>query len=447
MTIDNWRYSPFLRGYGETRCSWDSFAGCGERHRIPYPSSMIRIYKAFLDGAIPDMTIEIESMFDYMGHINRHNYPLDYWAIKLHDNWVRDQMYPMELYLDPLYDLVEVPIVNPMPRFKIEVPLPVGAYIAGGLAAWMAGFTSAYSDVDYFFTDKDALATMLRREYRVSDETGDYFLEKYGGKDIAALSPFGGTPDSWIQDRRRFKDVFHQLVLRLYKAPTEIVHGFDVDICGVLWDGTKLWATKRALYAAQNRINWFDPDRASPSYAYRLSKYMTRGIEIGLIGLDINRVLDDRVQALYQEILLVTQEPQGQPLSKLFYRMLRLRDQYVEDMYRSSSRQEYEELRQKSLHIDDIIKRLPRDPGSILILSGIYNFHTHVWKEHDYDFYEHNKGTDFILRSGPDIEEYLLKVEWKEQSPMEQVSSTRYPTPLEDMSEWWNNSPFIGPMV
>jgi hypothetical protein len=60
------------------------------------------------------------------------------------------------------------------------------------------------------------------------------------------------------------------------------VHGFDVDCCGVLFDGEKLWATKRAAYAIHHKINHINPERASPSYYWRLSKYHTRGYDIGI---------------------------------------------------------------------------------------------------------------------------------------------------------------------
>lgn len=69
-----------------------------------------------------------------------------------------------------------------------------------------------------------------------------------------------------------------------------MVHGFDLDCCGILWDGSyeykdykvpALWATERAIYANKHKVNWFDPERASPSYAYRL-----RGYEIMLPMFD-----------------------------------------------------------------------------------------------------------------------------------------------------------------
>lgn len=72
-----------------------------------------------------------------------------------------------------------------------------------------------------------------------------------------------------------------QYVLKEYSSPAEIVHYFDLDCCGFLFDPTteKIWATRRALVSVKNRMNYFDPELASPSYGYRLAKYAIRGYE------------------------------------------------------------------------------------------------------------------------------------------------------------------------
>jgi hypothetical protein len=70
----------------------------------------------------------------------------------------------------------------------------------------------------------------------------------------------------------------------LYKGITEVLHGFDVDCCGIAYDPAtdSLWATRRAAYAIKHRINYINPERASPSYYWRLSKYNMRGFQIGI---------------------------------------------------------------------------------------------------------------------------------------------------------------------
>lgn len=72
-----------------------------------------------------------------------------------------------------------------------------------------------------------------------------------------------------------------QYVLKEYSSPAEIIHFFDLDCCGFLYDPTKhkLWATQRALVSVKNMANYFDPEFASRSYGYRLAKYTIRGFE------------------------------------------------------------------------------------------------------------------------------------------------------------------------
>src|SRR3990167_4789346 len=109
VRIEDISYSPYLLSLKAMSLPRDMVDGL---YKIPFVSSMVREYRAFLEGEIPRMDDELEAMFDWMGHPNKLNYPLDYWAVKLHDNWMRDHLYPRRLYMDPYYDLIEVPIVN-----------------------------------------------------------------------------------------------------------------------------------------------------------------------------------------------------------------------------------------------------------------------------------------------------------------------------------------------
>lgn len=421
------RYSSFLDGSIE----------CSEVSCIDtrFSTRVLREYVSFLNGATPSMDEETYECFDFMGHPNLNEYPLDYWAIKLHDNWIRDHMYSKKLWKDPYYDLVEVPIVNPMPTFKLNVSLPEGAYIAGGLPAWMAGFTTSYHDIDIFFTSTSAMSDMMLREYKhIEPPTAirpfelRYVFHKYGGEHICILSLKEISSSSVYKCRNT---PIHQLILRLYKAPTEIVHGFDVDVCGVLWDGKKLWATKRAIYAASVKKNWFDPYRASPSYAYRLSKYMARGIDVGLVGLDTSMILKDRIMDMWNKI----QKRIGiiRPSTDI---------QHMGIMFRYSTQivsgDDWNERR------SEMVRMIPKDPGSILILSSLYFFHTGYWKIYDYQS-KNERQKMIVLSSNDEIEEYLRNIQWKTQNPMEQVSSTFYPTPIENISEWWRKSPLVNP--
>ena len=81
-----------------------------------------------------------------------------------------------------------------------------------------------------------------------------------------------------VGEARRKQD--YQLILRLYRTPSEILHGFDVDSCCLGYDGKDIWATQRALFALSQGYNTVNFDRLSPSYEHRLVKYGTRGVSI-----------------------------------------------------------------------------------------------------------------------------------------------------------------------
>ena len=55
-------------------------------------------FHSFLLGGDFNWNKEICEYFAYMGYINNLNYPLDFWKIKLQDNWIRNNFYRMELW-------------------------------------------------------------------------------------------------------------------------------------------------------------------------------------------------------------------------------------------------------------------------------------------------------------------------------------------------------------
>jgi hypothetical protein len=78
-----------------------------------------------------------------------------------------------------------------------------------------------------------------------------------------------------------------QIILRLYRSPSEILLGFDIDCCCVGYDNEGVWASPRAWRAIVTRCNSVDLTRRSPSYERRLEKYATRGFAI-FVGSNFN---------------------------------------------------------------------------------------------------------------------------------------------------------------
>ena len=81
-----------------------------------------------------------------------------------------------------------------------------------------------------------------------------------------------------------------QIVIRLYKSPSEVLTGFDVDPCAVGFNGQDVVCTRRAAASILTRVMTVDMSRRSPSYESRLAKYAERGYEIRVPSLDRRKI-------------------------------------------------------------------------------------------------------------------------------------------------------------
>jgi hypothetical protein len=81
-----------------------------------------------------------------------------------------------------------------------------------------------------------------------------------------------------------------QIILRLYKSPAEVLMGFDLDSCAIMYDGEDVFSLPRCVRALRYQMNMVDSTRQSKSYVHRLIKYAKRGFAVGVPGLDRSRV-------------------------------------------------------------------------------------------------------------------------------------------------------------
>lgn len=81
-----------------------------------------------------------------------------------------------------------------------------------------------------------------------------------------------------------------QIIHRLYKSISEILHGFDIGSSAVGFDGVNLYFTTLSKFAFEYGCNILDTSRRSTSYEFRLQKYFDRGFEIILPELDISKI-------------------------------------------------------------------------------------------------------------------------------------------------------------
>ena len=103
--------------------------------------------------------------------------------------------------------------------------------------------------------------------------------------------------DKWMRGYR----YEYQIILRLYRSPSEILHGFDVDSCSMGYDGANIWITQRCLYSLMKGYNTVNFNRMSPSYEMRLVKYAIRGMKIYIPNFKLNDVDIEAINKFNEE--------------------------------------------------------------------------------------------------------------------------------------------------
>jgi hypothetical protein len=84
--------------------------------------------------------------------------------------------------------------------------------------------------------------------------------------------------------------VDYQIIFRLYKTKSEILHGFDLGSSAVGFDGKDVLFTSLSKFSYENIANIIDPSRRSTTYEKRLEKYYQKGFRIILPDLNIKAI-------------------------------------------------------------------------------------------------------------------------------------------------------------
>lgn len=93
-----------------------------------------------------------------------------------------------------------------------------------------------------------------------------------------------------------------QIILRLYKSKSEILHGFDIGSSAVGWDGKKLYFTTLSKFSHEYSCNIIDTTRRSTTYERRLMKYFERGFDIIAPNLDIKQLSKKKLKYGISEV-------------------------------------------------------------------------------------------------------------------------------------------------
>ena len=389
-------------------------------------------YLLFLQG---DEFILDEETFDYMLHINHLKYDAGYWKVKLQDTWIRDNFDRLELYKEHLYGLTQLDVDTSKLEDSAggnETLLTQGGwYIAGGAALSEAGITCTSKDVDIFVTEPSI--NKINDELRRFGFThGKYNKHSYYSRYSRYNAKIMKTCPSKVcvmATENSVVDSNIQVILRRYRTPSEIVHGFDVACCSVIKieslvdDGSgnrevKFYATKRAKYCIDHKCNWFEPDRASPSYIYRLIKYATRGFEIKLPLID--DILDIGRVASWMKKNGPNWTTYCKEQEAIIDKRLLPRDEdELQGNFTKGSHLIYPPL---GTHENE-----SRDITALILMSKL--------------------GVKLPIRPISDYQKGYPKrkkitdLKWKEQNPMEQVTGTFYPKPImEDLLEFYKRS-------
>lgn len=83
-----------------------------------------------------------------------------------------------------------------------------------------------------------------------------------------------------------------QVIRKLFKSPSHLLFGFDIDACTALYDGWTVRATDRFKRAMTKRYNLVDKTRRSKTYEQRLYKYSLKGFSV-LIPDMKHAIIDD----------------------------------------------------------------------------------------------------------------------------------------------------------
>jgi len=176
----------------------------------------------------------------------------------------------------------------------LEIP---NLIVAGG-KVFSAIFGTYTRDVDIFLWGLTQETAFEKAQAVISE-----IIEMHGDKSVYSLNRTENAISVRVDERNLsscvdggYKHIKtdYQIILRLYKSPSEILHGFDVDSCCLGYDGQKIWATQRAIFSLTHGYNTVNFGRLSPSYEYRLVKYATRGLSIFVPDFDQSKLTTNK---------------------------------------------------------------------------------------------------------------------------------------------------------
>jgi hypothetical protein len=167
--------------------------------------------------------------------------------------------------------------------------------IAGGTVGYLmtSSYYSSEYDIDMFLygLNKDQAKNRINKIMsEIINEHKNYETERNKDNKYFKYNPkINATRNSKCVtlsiDRRKF-----QIIFRLYKSISEILHGFDLGSSAVGFDGQTVYLTTLSKFSYEYMCNIVDTTRRSTSYEFRLHKYFERGFKMILPKFDVTKL-------------------------------------------------------------------------------------------------------------------------------------------------------------
>lgn len=92
------------------------------------------------------------------------------------------------------------------------------------------------------------------------------------------------------EDERGYRQtLILQFITKIFSSKSSIIGQFDITSSSVLYDGNEMLFTPMAAFSYGTLYNYVDPTRASPTYEYRLNKYMNIKNGFGIAFPEANK--------------------------------------------------------------------------------------------------------------------------------------------------------------
>lgn len=140
--------------------------------------------------------------------------------------------------------------------------------------------------IDVLSAIVDRHKSILQRKYQKElkmFEEGNQYLTPYRPNSEYYVMRNKHTISLIIDEKYKY-----QVILRLYKSASEILHGFDMGSAAVGFNGKHVLFTTLSKFAYEYHANIIDTTRRSTTYEIRLQKYFNRGFAIVLPNLNID---------------------------------------------------------------------------------------------------------------------------------------------------------------